>query len=287
MKMKILILFLPILVSSSQNDQCIESLKDVLGKVQELEAIIKSFIPEESQVEERRNLTAIKGVFEGSIIKSDPDLVLPTSVQINWFNQIENPKTAPPDYGTLWNMITTSQVINSDSFKIELETSIEEMNENITLHSKILEGIREDFGIDLTDFRLAMGLITGHYGGIQGNIYDPAFWQNLIQGPNNEMAFADIYAVFYKQGTGPWKALDIPECNWLNQIPDGFSCAKATSVNSECNRRGRKHDGFVQIPCNEIVLKVTTKVCDPPIKKYPDPIENWDQPNCLINFKYN
>ena len=44
-----------------------------------------------------------------------------------------------------------------------------------------------------------MGIISGHYEGVaQENIYDSDFWQNLVQGPTNEMALADTYAVFYK-----------------------------------------------------------------------------------------
>ena len=72
------------------------------------------------------------------------------------------------------------------------------------------------------------------------------------------MALADIYAVFYKHdyGSSPTRNFAIPYCNWVNQLPEGFSCGKGTKTIPECNRFSRKADGFVQIPCNEIVLKV-------------------------------
>ena len=292
-----------ILVNGINDDQCISGLKDVLAKVQELEATIKNLLPKETMEEVlyeefkrymeegKQNNTTIKGVFEGSIIKADPNLALPSYVQINWFNFIENPKTSPPDRTNLWSMLTTSQVVTNNSFKIELDTTVEEMNQNITLNSKIYEGLLED-GIDITDFRLAMGIISGHYEGVvQENIYDSDFWQNLVQGPTNEMALADTYAVFYKydyKRTDLWKKIDIPDCNWIHHIPEGFSCAKATTVDfEECNRRGRKRDGFVQIPCNQLILKVTKDRCNQQILHKYQLVENWDRPQCLIDFKYN
>ena len=274
-----------ILVSGQNDDHCLIGLKKVLSKVQELEATIQNLLPKE-EIEDK-NDTAIKGVFEGSITKADPNLVLPTNVQINWFNFIENPKTSPYDKTKLWSMLTTSSVVTNNGFKIELDTTVEEMNQNITLISDQFEGILED-GVDLTDYRLAMGIISGHYDGVvQENIYDRNFYQNLIQGPNNEMALADIYAIFYKYDIGRtefWKKYDFPDCNWVNQIPEGFSCAKATNVDFEnCNRRGRKRDGFVQIPCNQMVLKVTQNICHQFVDKL---VKNWDQPQCLIDFTY-
>ena len=269
-----------ILVSGQNDDHCLIGLKEVLSKVQELEATIQNLLPKE-EIEDK-NDTAIKGVFEGSITKADPNLVLPTNVQINWFNFIENPKTSPYDKTKLWRMLTTtSSVVTNNGFKIELDTTVEEMNRNITLISDQFEGILED-GVDLTDYRLAMGIISGHYDGVvQENIYDRNFYQNLIQGPNNEMALADIYAIFYKYDIGRtefWKKYDFPDCYWVNQIPDGFSCAKATNF-EECNRRGRNLNGFVQIPCNQMVLKVTKNLCIPNAKI-------WNMPQCLVDFKY-
>ena len=281
-------------------DQCKTAMKDVITScftVQELEALIETKTSQNSpeneveEVIEDKNYTKIKGVFEGSVHKAESNLTLPTKVQINWFNSFENPKDRSPDSynGEQWRMLTTSTITTDSSFKLELETTTEEMNQNITLYSRIKNALIDgnvEVAEKLENFRFAMGVITGHYDEEQPqkNIYNSNLWKNLVQGPHQEMAFADIYVVFYKHdyGSSPFKHFGFPDCNWFNQLPEGFSCGKGSNTDPECNRNGRKTDGFVQVPCNEIVLKISKERCE----KSSRLVDNWDRPDCLLAFDW-
>ena len=72
-------------------------------------------------------------------------------------------------------------------------------------------------------------------------------------GPSGEAAWADRYAVFYKNGTYDFGR---PDCAWYNQLPQGFSCGKGSVPIQECDRGFER---FIPVPCNEIVLKVAKK----------------------------
>ena len=88
----------------------------------------------------------------------------------------------------------------------------------------------------IKNFRLFSGYLNGYLeGGYQ----------------KNEVAVADRYRIFFKNGTFD---LDKPACSWVNQLPQGFSCVRATKSIQECD--GFSAESFVRVPCNEIVLKV-------------------------------
>ena len=136
-----------------------------------------------------------------------------------------------------------------------MKLTAEEFDQNITMHPKILERLSRDKTTEeieeIKNFRLALGFIIGtDFPG--GSTQGP--WS---VGPNDEKAWADRFAVFYKNGT---KDFGFPSCSWVNQLPQGFSCGKASAPIQECHRRRNKyHEGFVPVPCDEIVLKVANK----------------------------
>ena len=149
-----------------------------------------------------------------------------------------------------------------------MNITAEELHDKITLHPHLykryltrIDSQNEAQVEELKNFRLAMGIISGHYEGRPE--------ENLLEGPNGEMATADVYAVFYKNGTFDF---DRPKCAWFNQLPQGFSCGKGSKPIRECNRGFER---FLPIPCNEIVLKVATEQC-----LFGD-IETRTQPNCI------
>ena len=47
-------------------------------------------------------------------------------------------------------------------------------------------------------------------------------------------------------------------CSWVNDIPQGFSCA----VGAEPNECSGQYERFVPVECDEIVLKVAKKIFD-------------------------
>ena len=87
---------------------------------------------------------------------------------------------------------------------------------------------------------------------------DLSTWPNKEQttGPNEEQAFADRHAVFYRNGTFtftyPTGTRDREGCDWWSQVPQGFSCGRAVKRN-QCF-----FEQFVPTPCSEVILKVAT-----------------------------
>ena len=120
---------------------------------------------------------------------------------------------------------------------------------------------------------------------------------SLQSGPNDEVAYADRYRIFYRRGSvdnqlasdrghGNEKYLDVLRryaddtgcegcygwkwfgclADWIEQIPEGFSCAKAVASNKD----GCK-EVYQQVDCSDLVVKVSsrdyrTSSCS---KKYP------------------
>merc|ERR1712062_877210 len=103
-------------------------------------------------------------VFEGSIEKADPDLATPVGLMIKWFNFMESDKVRD---GTAWSRVTKSRNLTSADFTIEMDITSEELYDRITTHPDVMERwltrIYPDELDELQSFRLAMGIISGHY----------------------------------------------------------------------------------------------------------------------------
>jgi len=140
---------------------------------------------------------------EGSVFKAKPEYSTPRSVKIRWVNVLE--VGAPNGF----NMITESNDINETNFKISMKMTVEEFDQSITfddyygtLRDKTPEEIEE-----IKKFRLALGVIIG--GDIQGGSTQREWLSSCKRtcgsqwsvGPSGEKAWADRYAVFYKNGT--------------------------------------------------------------------------------------
>ena len=119
----------------------------------------------------------------------------------------------------------------------------------MTLTPEKLQSASEDIPNKINEInstRFAMGWITGVYPGEKKE-------KILSVGPHGEMAWADKYAVFYKNGTFDfWEK----PCFWPNHLPQGFSCA----VGAEPNDCSDERERFVPVECDKIVLKVAKKI---------------------------
>ena len=105
----------------------------------------------------------------------------------------------------------------------------------------------------IKNFRLAFGYILGvdfPGGSTTPNNYN--ITGNI--GPNDEQARTDRFVVFYKNGTYDFGR---PACSWVNQLPQGFGCAKGSENIGGCSVGG--FERFVPVPCDEIVLKVANQ----------------------------
>ena len=122
----------------------------------------------------------------------------------------------------------------------------------MTLTPEKLQSASEDIPNKINEInstRFAMGWITGVYPGEKKE-------KILSVGPHGEMAWADQYAVFYRKGTFDFWGNQ--PCNWVYDIPQGFSCA----VGAEPNECSGQYERFVPVECDEIVLKVAKKIFD-------------------------
>merc|ERR1719186_911537 len=116
----------------------------------------------------------------------------------------------------------------------------------------------------LDNFTLAMGLIHGGYSTDDLDLYGGL--NDISKGPNNETAFADVYAVFYKRGSVDEFSFDtkydtktaFKECEWYSQLPQGFSCGRGASADLPCSRWER----YVPVSCSAIVVKVASRKCE-------------------------
>ena len=107
---------------------------------------------------------------------------------------------------------------------------------------------------------------------------------SLQSGPNDEVAYADRYRIFYRKGSvdnqlakdrrGKQKYLDLLRryaddtgcegcygrkvygciADWTEQIPEGFSCAKAVPSNKDGCR-----EVYQPVDCTELVVKVSSR----------------------------
>ena len=192
-------------------------------------------------------------------------MATPVGLMIKWFNFLESDKVRD---GTAWSMVTKSRNLTSADFTIEMDITSEELYDRITTHPDVMERWLTRIDPDdpdeldeLQSFRLAMGIISGHYEGRSE--------ENRNLGPNGEMASADVFAVFYKNGTFNFNR---PDCAWYNQLPQGFSCGKGAEPIRECNRGFERYE---PIPCHEIVLKIAIDRC------LRGDIETRNQPDCI------
>ena len=144
-----------------------------------------------------------------------------------------------------------------------MKMTAEEFDQSITMHPKMLEWFSKDKTPEeieeIKKFRLALGMIMGT--DIPGGSTQERWFRSCKScgsqwsvGPSGEKAWADRYAVFYKNGTS--ELLDPQACSWFNQLPQGFSCGRGSVPIRGCNFGFER---FIPVPCDEIVLKVANK----------------------------
>ena len=144
-----------------------------------------------------------------------------------------------------------------------MKMTAEEFDQSITMHPKMLEWFSKDKTPEeieeIKKFRLALGVIIGT--DIPGGSTQERWFRSCKScgsqwsvGPSGEKAWADRYAVFYKNGTS--ELLDPQACSWFNQLPQGFSCGRGSVPIRDCNFGFER---FIPVPCDEIVLKVANQ----------------------------
>ena len=146
---------------------------------------------------------------------------LPDGIILFWNNIFEVRNSEIP-----WNWCGGHSNISSNTFDLNLGISQEDFDKNITFDPKTVDWLKNNVwsGFD-SDIKFAVGLIRGYYEGIYNN-YGSSFCEEMRgtgpkrldwspysrfwsdehgrwTGLNGEVAQADQYAVFYRNGTWP------------------------------------------------------------------------------------
>jgi len=203
----------------------------------------------------------------GQIIKRNASFHYPNKLSIAWYNFLEGDDVRD---GTAWKRIGGQSILESSGdFSLKMEMTNHELENNITMHEKILkrwtEKLTENQTEEFKNMKFAMGFINGEYNTNYGVNFggDSSFRKD--KGPNGEQAYSDMYAVFYRSGSMDMvinalkesKGVDL-SCSWWAQLPQGFSCGRGAPEDPNCRSR---FDRYVPTDCSNIIVKVADKKC--------------------------
>jgi len=204
----------------------------------------------------------------GQVIKGNASFHYPNKLAIAWFNFLEGDDVRD---GTAWKRIGgESSLESSGQFSVKMEMTNHELENNITMHEKIIqrwtEKLNENQMEEFKNIKFAMGFINGQYSTNYGIDFgnDQGFRKD--KGPNGEETYSDVYAVFYRSGSmdvlinamKESKGVDL-SCEWWAQLPQGFSCGRGAPKDPNCG--AGRFERFVPTDCSSIIVKVADKKC--------------------------
>ena len=191
--------------------------------------------------------------FHAHLTKGNEDFQYPPLIKIAWFNFLELDDSDRP-----WTWCGGESFWINDEFDYTMVMTQETFDKNITTDPAVLGWWAETFSVpeeEIAKIKYAMGYVMGHYD----NDYPCGFGNDQSfdppPGPNGEVAVAERYAVFYRNGVWPGTGPD-EECSfvdWTSKFPQGFSCGLAVTQPNGCY-----FDQFVPIDCSEVILKVAS-----------------------------
>ena len=128
----------------------------------------------------------------------------PSSMKVRWANFLEIIKSDPLDKPWFHCDGTFSASPELDTkFGFAMEKTMNEFDESITtdpqrisLWAKYLSAPEEE----VAEIKFAMGFVTGQYENDTECVFGKDWDLDQIEGPNEEVAFADRYGIFYRSG---------------------------------------------------------------------------------------
>ena len=115
-------------------------------------------------------------------------------MKVHWFNFLEG-DDGPWVYSD--GMLSVFPELDT-KFEFAMEKNMDEFDESITTDDKMITWMAKYNSVpeeEIANIKFAMGYIVG--GGETGDVLS---WSTLETGTNGEVALADRYAVFYKNG---------------------------------------------------------------------------------------
>ena len=123
----------------------------------------------------------------------------PCLMKVRWYNYLEG------DLG-IWLHCGGTMSVSSEldtKFGFAMEKNMDEFDESITtdpqrisLWAKYLSAPEEE----VAEIKFAIGMVTGQYENDTECVFGKDWDLDQIEGPNEEVAFADRYAIFYRSG---------------------------------------------------------------------------------------
>ena len=151
--------------------------------------------------------------FPGKLKKLNADYRYPTSMKISWFNLLEGDDSNRPWTWCGGGFSCKHFFLNNfkslefgGGFTYTMTMTQEMFDKNITTDPAVLPWWAESFNVpedEISKIKYAMGYIIGHYDNEfqcrfgNDNGFDPP------PGPNGEIAIAERYIVFYRNGSWP------------------------------------------------------------------------------------
>ena len=127
----------------------------------------------------------------------------PSSIKVRWFNFLEQDDSDIPwvHCDGKWKIFPVTW--SSGHFGFEMEKNMDEFDESITTDpkkilwwAKYLSAPEEE----VAEIKFAIGMVTGQYENDTECVFGKDWDLDQIEGPNEEVAFADRYAIFYRSG---------------------------------------------------------------------------------------
>ena len=148
--------------------------------------------------------------FNGKLMKPNKDYQYPPLIKIAWFNLLEGDDS---EILKPWRWCGGESLIFGDEFAYTMEMTqnlFDTKYNNLAIIShnvrRIFYNVSED---EMSKIKYARGELFGHYGndlqcGFRNdNMFDP------LPGPNGELALAERYMIFYRNGSWPGPGMKI------------------------------------------------------------------------------
>ena len=139
--------------------------------------------------------------FNGTFLKAMDNYEYPSSMKVHWLNFLEIDRSDTP-----WmycdGILSASTELDT-KFGFAMEKNMDEFDESITTDPKRISRWAKHLRApeeEVAKIKFAMGYVTGQYGNDTECAFEKGKEIEDIEGPNEEVALADRYAIFYKNG---------------------------------------------------------------------------------------
>ena len=150
--------------------------------------------------------------FNGTLQKAMDVYEYPSLMKVRWINFLEGDLKSDTPWLHCGGTMSVSSELDT-KFGFVMEKNMDEFDKSITtdpqrisLWAKYLSAPE----VEVAEIKFAMGFVTGHYENEIKCVFGNDLGSSVDNGTNGEVAFADRYAVFYKN--------DDLHCGMLKQL---------------------------------------------------------------------